>query len=166
MKLSVEGFKRELCNFLHDGERLAVELIQPFINKLQILYNVIEKQQSFRFFSSSLLLIYEGQEPSSERTRGKDFLTSTVTGDNREMDKLEQSCCHSSDMSCESAQRETDAACYPRLDVRLIDFAHTTHSGLSEDRTRAGPDRGCLLGIRSTIQTLEEILKQHIKENS
>lgn len=175
-KLSVKGFKREICNFLHNGRRLAVELIEPFITKLRRLHRVIERQQSFRFFSSSLLLIYEGQEPISDLCEGDSarHLLSSVLCDNEEMIPTKISPCYASASTRKGKRAKTGECCWsgkyhtphPRIDVRLIDFAHTTHSGFSEDRTRKGPDKGCLLGIRSTIQTLEEILKEHTTEGS
>ncbi|XP_058528106.1 inositol hexakisphosphate kinase 3 [Ochotona princeps] len=68
-KLSVEGFRQTLHQFLHDGTRLRTELLGPMLSQLQALLAVIRSQTSYRFYSSSLLLIYDGQQ-LPERTSG------------------------------------------------------------------------------------------------
>uniref|UniRef100_A0A8C0XH29 Kinase n=1 Tax=Castor canadensis TaxID=51338 RepID=A0A8C0XH29_CASCN len=68
-KLSVEGFRQALYQFLHDGTRLRMELLEPILHQLQALLSVIRSQSSYRFYSSSLLIIYDGQE-LPERTPG------------------------------------------------------------------------------------------------
>jgi hypothetical protein len=47
------------------------------------------------------------------------------------------------------------------VDVRMIDFAHTTHQGFHHDRLRSGPDRGYLFGLENLIQMFEEIKDQN-----
>ncbi|CAB3370879.1 Hypothetical predicted protein [Cloeon dipterum] len=61
-ELDEEGFKSALFRFFHNGFHLRSEVIQEVIAKLENLRSVIEKQSSFRFYSSSLLLVYEGME--------------------------------------------------------------------------------------------------------
>ena len=46
----------------------------------------------------------------------------------------------------------------PSVDVRMIDFAHTTFSGyLGDDLVHWGPDNGYLLGLDSLTAILNEI---------
>ena len=46
----------------------------------------------------------------------------------------------------------------PSVDVRMIDFAHTTFSGyLGDDLVHWGPDNGYLLGLDSLTVILNEI---------
>lgn len=59
--LSIEGFREALFQFLHNGKGLRQDLFEPILNKLRSLKAVLEKQASYRFYSSSLLVIYEGQ---------------------------------------------------------------------------------------------------------
>lgn len=59
--LSSEGFREALFQFLHNGKGLRRDLFEPILNKLRSLKAVLEKQASYRFYSSSLLVIYEGQ---------------------------------------------------------------------------------------------------------
>lgn len=59
--LSIEGFRQALHQYLHNGNGLRQDLFEPILNKLRSLKAVLERQASYRFYSSSLLIIYEGQ---------------------------------------------------------------------------------------------------------
>ncbi|XP_029990341.1 inositol hexakisphosphate kinase 1 isoform X2 [Sphaeramia orbicularis] len=61
--LSIEGFRQALYQYMHNGRGLRRDLFEPILNKLRSLKAVLEKQASYRFYSSSLLIIYEGKEP-------------------------------------------------------------------------------------------------------
>ncbi|XP_069420230.1 inositol hexakisphosphate kinase 3 [Ovis canadensis] len=115
-KLSVEGFRQALYQFLHDGTRFRMELLEPIQHQLQALLSVIRSQSSYRFYSSSLLIIYDGQEPPPTP--------------------------HGTNVS--------------KVDVRMIDFAHTTYKGSwNEHTTYDGPDPGYIFGLENLIQILQ-----------
>lgn len=59
--LSIEGFRQALYQYMHNGAGLRQDLFEPILNKLRSLKAVLERQASYRFYSSSLLIIYEGQ---------------------------------------------------------------------------------------------------------
>ncbi|XP_063925745.1 inositol hexakisphosphate kinase 2 isoform X2 [Zophobas morio] len=59
-ELNEEGFKNALCTFFDNGFGLRVSVIQQVISKLEQLRRVIEKQSCYRFYSCSLLIVYEG----------------------------------------------------------------------------------------------------------
>ena len=46
--------------YLHNGDRLRVEVIPPLLEKLLALRDWFEGQSEYRFYGSSLLFIYEG----------------------------------------------------------------------------------------------------------
>lgn len=48
----------------------------------------------------------------------------------------------------------------PLVDVRLIDFAHSTHRGLSDPVSYAGPDQGFLFGLHNLINILRDIAQE------
>ncbi|XP_071451941.1 uncharacterized protein [Hetaerina americana] len=48
----------------------------------------------------------------------------------------------------------------PLVDVRLIDFAHSTHKGLSDPVIYAGPDQGFLFGLHNLINLLRDIAQE------
>ena len=50
----------------------------------------------------------------------------------------------------------------PFVDVRIIDFAHSTHKGFRDDVSHEGPDNGFLHGLKNLVQILDKVLqKQH-----
>ncbi|KAI5757658.1 unnamed protein product [Gulo gulo] len=121
-KLSVEGFRQALHQFLHDGTRLRTELLEPIQCQLRALLSVIRSQSSYRFYSSSLLIIYDGQEPPERTAHG----SSSGGGS--------------------------------KVDIRMIDFAHTTYKGSRDEHTSYdGPDPGYIFGLENLIQILQDI---------
>ena len=74
--LDDEGFYQELRAFLHNGVCFRSDLVPSLLSMVQELRRVIERQGSYRFYSSSLLIIYDGAavtpEPTSngEESRG------------------------------------------------------------------------------------------------
>lgn len=44
------------------------------------------------------------------------------------------------------------------VDVRLIDFAHSTHKGLQDSVEHEGPDQGFLFGLENLSSILEAIV--------
>ncbi|KAL8566794.1 hypothetical protein ACOMHN_005745 [Nucella lapillus] len=58
----------------------------------------------------------------------------------------------------EKARRRMCECCADLVDIRMVDFANTTHAGLSEDAVvYQGPDQGCLLGLGTLIDTFTDI---------
>lgn len=129
-KLSVEGFRQALSQFLHDGIRLRTELLEPILRRLQALLTVIRSQSSYRFYSSSLLIIYDGEPPQTAPA------PQTTQGST-------------------SGSTSGDPA---KVDVRMIDFAHTTYKGSWNERTTyEGPDPGYIFGLENLIGILRDI---------
>lgn len=66
-ELNPEGFYNALHEFLQGETHLRKDIIPTLIEMLCQLKEMIEKQDSFRFFSSSLLVMYDGRiNPSVE----------------------------------------------------------------------------------------------------
>ncbi|XP_076221531.1 inositol hexakisphosphate kinase 1 isoform X2 [Nomia melanderi] len=61
-ELNEEGFKAALYRFFHNGFRLRTLAIEKVVSKLEQLRRAIERQSSYRFYSCSLLIVYEGYE--------------------------------------------------------------------------------------------------------
>uniref|UniRef100_A0A7N6BQT5 Kinase n=1 Tax=Anabas testudineus TaxID=64144 RepID=A0A7N6BQT5_ANATE len=123
--LSIEGFRQALHQYLHNGKGLRQDLFEPILNKLRSLKAVLEKQASYRFYSSSLLIIYEGKAPAAKS-------------------------------DCYSFLPPPPQP--PLVDVRMIDFAHSTFKGFRGDTAvHDGPDRGYVFGLENLVQILESL---------
>ncbi|KAJ2813104.1 inositol polyphosphate kinase kcs1, partial [Coemansia furcata] len=64
-------FQRSLLEFLDNGEVVQAFLIPALLGKLRNLYRAVEQMHGFRFFGSSLLLVYDGyasMQASSQQT--------------------------------------------------------------------------------------------------
>lgn len=162
-RLTTDGVEDTLYEYLHNGYNVRTELMEPIIERLRRLHTMLSKQIAFRFYSSSLLIMYEGADES---------LLMEEDEDSSHMDT------ELSDEACEEPETEEDddslgpieAAApiaspskypkdlSPRVDVRMIDFAHATHQGFNGDRTiHSGPDKGYLFGLENLIRMFERL---------
>ncbi|XP_041080988.1 inositol hexakisphosphate kinase 1-like isoform X2 [Polyodon spathula] len=170
--LSNEGFQLALYQFMHNGSQLRKDLFQPILSKLRNLVAVLEKQASYRFYSSSLLIIYDGKQPGAEpghrpaEPSGLDPSLPTESPAQPPSDPTPLQP-HSHTTPGQSAPAPLPApqhsACPPpKVDVRMIDFAHSTFKGFRDDQTvHDGPDRGYVFGLESLISILEDIQKEN-----
>ncbi|XP_062578576.1 inositol hexakisphosphate kinase 1-like [Saccostrea cucullata] len=118
--LGVDGFKQTLHQFLHNGYELRKDLLDSIIKKLKDLHRQVQSLDTYRFYSSSLLVMYD------VRSQDKDV---------------------------EEASAQSNI-----VDVRMIDFAHSTHSGFQNDTTvHTGPDQGYLYGLKSLIDVFTDM---------
>lgn len=62
--LHVSGFQQALRQFLHNGSRLRTDVLAPLIRRLEELVGILTQQESVRFYTTSLLLIYDGLDLS------------------------------------------------------------------------------------------------------
>jgi len=218
-QLGVEGFREGLIEFLHNGNRLRTDALIPLVEKLLELKAVLQSLDTFRFYTSSLLLIYEGLDPelcgdnepglddalsSGRKTMDVDThpLSPTNTNTTTHFPKLSKSIDNflraksqedptsplgeksllkltststdglsgSAGMAAQSARGSlgsrgstpsTSSLSAESVDVRLIDFAHATHSGLDmghSAKPHAGADAGFIFGLSNLIKELQEIV--------
>uniref|UniRef100_F6ZUQ2 Kinase n=1 Tax=Ciona intestinalis TaxID=7719 RepID=F6ZUQ2_CIOIN len=128
--LTVEGFKRKFVDFFSRGAVSSFRrLVRCTISKLERLREAISKIGNHRFYSCSVLLIYEGQLETEDESQTK--------------------CSNSSTPS------SSPADCPPSVDVRLIDFAHYC---FHDHVVHPGPDGGFLFGIDNVIALLGDML--------
>ncbi|XP_045159739.1 inositol hexakisphosphate kinase 1-like isoform X2 [Mercenaria mercenaria] len=151
-KLTVPEFKESLELFLYDGEKMRLELVDPILNRLQHLYKIVKKQESFRFYSSSLLIMYGGREGipdidiEQDRPDDKESVNSVVDSETQ---------VNSDELNVPTQ----DDNCL--VDVRMIDFAHSTHRGFSDDAPHKGIDDGYLFGLQNLITIFEGIKQRY-----
>lgn len=138
-KLSPEGFRQALRQFLCNGNHLRTDVLEPIILQLKALLSVIRKQSSYRFYSSSLLIIYDGLEHKEN----------IAPLDNHLQGHFQKTNCTT-----------THGTNHARVDVRMIDFAHTTFKGSKCNHTTYdGPDHGYIFGLENLIKILQNILE-------
>uniref|UniRef100_A0A1A7Y7N0 Kinase n=1 Tax=Iconisemion striatum TaxID=60296 RepID=A0A1A7Y7N0_9TELE len=212
--LSPEGFRQTLYQYLHSGKGLRRDLFEPILNKLRGLKAVLERQASYRFYSSSLLIIYEGKEPEGPlvsnpgQNAARPQKTSRAPDPNTQPQPppdapRETDTSQSPDQGSLSSQgpghtappppsphlptksdsfvpRPPSPHSHPNspspalglsslppapvspqpplVDVRMIDFAHSTFKGFRGDTAvHDGPDQGYVFGLESLIQILESL---------
>lgn len=122
----MDGFKQTLHQFLHNGFVLRKDLLDPIIQKLKDLHRHIQSHDTYRFYSSSLLIMYDSSSQDDHPGKG---------------------------LGNDKAGPGSNP-----VDVRMIDFAHSTHSGFQNDTTvHSGPDQGYLYGLKNLIDVFTDM---------
>ncbi|XP_064154538.1 inositol hexakisphosphate kinase 2b [Anguilla rostrata] len=166
-KLTLAGFKEALFQFFHDGSRLRRELLSPVLRRLREMKAVLESCESYRFYSSSLLIIYDGQPPRARHPRHR----GGEEGEEDELSEEEEE--EGPGFPCGGAAaggggggvgvagRSPIGEGSPSVDVRMIDFAHTTCRHYGEDSVvHEGLDSGYIFGLQNLITIISQ-LEEH-----
>ena len=66
-----------MTQFFHNGERLRTDVFPSLLDQLTRLLSVVSQLDSFRFFTSSLLIIYDGVDPGEIDVQVIDFAHAT-----------------------------------------------------------------------------------------
>uniref|UniRef100_A0A671VY86 Kinase n=1 Tax=Sparus aurata TaxID=8175 RepID=A0A671VY86_SPAAU len=182
-KLTLAGFKEALYEFFHDGRRLRQELLSPVLRRLREMQAALEACESYRFYSSSLLIIYDGdppRTPSRPRHRGgeegdEDEPSDEEDEDDEEEEEEEEEGAFgfprsssasgstgvaggSSNSGSSRSSHSTGEASSPEVDVRMIDFAHTTCRHFGEDSVvHEGLDSGFIFGLQNLITIISQL---------
>lgn len=146
-------FQNALTRFLYDGSSDAsvARHIPPLLEKLSKLEAMILNLPGYRFYASSLLMLYDGAHaPSSAHVNGH-YLTHP-----RAKDGHSHRDAHENSYSLRSG-----------IEIRLVDFANcvTAEDKLPEStpcppHNRDGVDRGYIRGLRSLRTYLQRIWKE------
>jgi len=208
--LSVDGLKMTLRQFFCNGLVIRMDVIQSLIRKLTELKTVLERLESFRFYTSSILVTYDGsvnqngshlrcckEESEDIEVKPRNSLSTgsllqlsgrctagmylCAAGRSHSFDDLNQ-CLHirrarkpeglmgfrkrsisfdnvSSLSSSPEGGSNATTLHQPGglVDVKIIDFAHSTHRGLRDSTVHEGPDQGFLFGLDNFINALKEL---------
>ncbi|EFX63240.1 hypothetical protein DAPPUDRAFT_67244, partial [Daphnia pulex] len=140
-RLDADGLRRALVQFFASGGSRRSEIIDAILDRLRLLRLAVEKQETFRFYSSSLLIVYEGCDENPEFLSHPDLYFLNPDAGNVLLD---------------AASSKPDNCWSDCVDVRMIDFAHTTFSGYLglDERVHWGPDNGYLLGLENLTDIL------------
>ncbi|XP_018612277.1 inositol hexakisphosphate kinase 2b isoform X1 [Scleropages formosus] len=160
-KLTLAGFKEALFQFFHNGRRLRRELLSPVLRRLREMKAALEACESYRFYSSSLLIIYDGEPPRARRPchRGGEEGEEDEPSDEEEEGEEGGSAFgyHSGGAAAPSG-RNPGGEGSPMVDVRMIDFAHTTCRHYGEDSVvHEGQDSGYIFGLQNLITIISEL---------
>ncbi|KAG5835812.1 hypothetical protein ANANG_G00247970 [Anguilla anguilla] len=177
-KLTLPGFKEALFQFFHDGQRLRQELLSPVLRRLREMQAALEGCESYRFYSSSLLIIYDGEAPRAQRPRlrgGEEGEEDDLSEeDERRRTRREDEEAGAFGFPCgvrraggsgsspaAGDQPGVRAGGCPLVDVRMIDFAHTTcrHYG-DASVVHEGQDSGYIFGLQNLITIISQ-LEEH-----
>jgi inositol-hexakisphosphate kinase len=126
-------FLRTLHEFFSDGNVLLKDTIQTVLTQVREFSQIISQETRYRFYSSSLLLVFEGH-PSK-----------LIENDGEHKEGSEDSHPNSSTGSKKGR----------RVDIRMIDFARTW-------KLPGGDDDGLSKGFESLISCLEKLLNTTI----
>ncbi|XP_054640776.1 inositol hexakisphosphate kinase 2-like [Dunckerocampus dactyliophorus] len=186
-KLTLADFKEALLQFFHSGRRLRHELLSPVLCRLRDMQAALEACESYRFYSSSLLIIYDGA-PHRKHTRRR---TESGLSEEEEEDEEDEEAeaepemeeedevgvvagaldfprCPSTSGDDSSGGCSNGGSCLshsgprnPVVDVRMIDFAHTTCRHYCEDSVvHEGQDSGYIFGLQNLITIISELEDQ------
>lgn len=187
-ELDASGFYQALSEFLHNGICQRLDVIPSLVEMLKHLRTVIQQQDSYRFFSSSLLVIYDGKQVPDQclmehpTADGREHVVDPSVGGpvqtELEQTKRQNGFCSVSaangldesekragrpreegEVTSEEGSREFNLSAARKLvDVRMIDFAHTTHKGYVHDPVQYhGPDEGYTLGLDTLIAAFQKL---------
>ncbi len=158
--LTVDALIRTLSDFLFNGYRHYIELIPRLIEKLKHLREILSNLDSYRLFSSSLLVIYEGGVETPPTKRNGEVRTEIKSNlkDQEESTTLDPLTTTSDPLGL-----IPDPLCnLGPLEIRMIDFGNVTSEHVTTDPIKYdGPDEGFILGLTSIINLYDEFLTKH-----
>ncbi|XP_020792485.2 inositol hexakisphosphate kinase 2-like [Boleophthalmus pectinirostris] len=156
-KLTLSSFKEALFQFFYSGRRLRHELLSPVLRRLCDMKTTLEDCESYRFFSSSLLIIYDGAAHVEQMHRRTEDRLSEEEDDDEEVHVQNEEYKEAQAGALSFASTETSSTSH-NVDVRMIDFAHTTCKHYGEDSVvHEGQDSGYIFGLQNLITIISEL---------
>ena len=162
---------RKFLNKNEKNDNYRDDVRKMLITKLEELKEELLKHSTFRFYTSSLLVTYDGcnnfevpivngignscdtsiaSQDDDPQTIGDNVSASDANGDpplNNNQKYIQSRC----------SESEESQVISPLVDVRLIDFAHATHSEMNDKAVYDGPDDNFISGISNFISILDEL---------
>jgi len=63
--LSIDEFRLSLIQFIDNGHQKRLDVLPEIIQRLESLYTIINSLLKYRFYSGSLLIVYDGSSQSN-----------------------------------------------------------------------------------------------------
>ncbi|KAJ3218387.1 hypothetical protein HK099_005088, partial [Clydaea vesicula] len=185
--INQQNFTSNLKQFLHDGQKILINLIPVILKKLKNLLKIIKILPNCRFYASSLLILYDGgsldEENEYEKINFKNFNSPEVAEEEDlddskvKMKMIDFAHCISNANLLKSNnnnlnildQNNDTSPQTPLLSTIPSDLSNNPNyaeNGANEDGfikvnyppTTRGPDNGYILGLITLIKSFEEIL--------
>lgn len=153
---TADEFKRSLVAFLDNGSQIRADLLPQLLSELRQLREIVQKLDSFRFFASSLLLLYDGDVSSSSSSSSTTTSTSSSAAEDYSQRSSLVRVCMVDFAHCITRQRSTEIRrralerddCGVGVDLLLMK---------EEQDALNGPDLGYLTGLDTLISLFESL---------
>lgn len=141
-KCDEAGLRDLLRNFFTTSGYLRRDVLVQVMQQVGDLKRRLAKLDQYRFYSSSLLIVYDGLPSYNSRLDSYDS-----DGDDNSMD---------SDKFFSGSSSKHQLA-----RIKMIDFANVTFPGFLNDTTvHSGPDAGCILGLGNLMNIIDELISE------
>ena len=154
-KATEREFRELLVNFFFNHGFLRTDIILKVIDEIRLMRQQLLSLDGYRFYSSSLLIIYEGERKKLFKRENSNSLEADDG----------YSCQDSLD--CETLSYYKRAIECP-VKVKIIDFANSANPENIDDNVyHEGPDSGFLMGLQNLQEILEGLVedeKQNIRK--
>lgn len=157
------AFQDALTRFLYDGvsRSIIVKRIPVILHKLGLLESMIRRLPGYRFYASSLLILYDAEKPDEGNQESKNGTTDDAK---RPQQQQQSSLPDEPDKRKVKFDARHDSS---GLQLKIVDFANciTGEDGVPPN-TRCPPhspkdiDRGYLRGLRTLRMYFQRILKE------
>lgn len=167
-RLEKRAFKKILAEYFHNGQVFRADVIPCFLSRLESLIKIVQCQTTYHFYSSSVLMVYEGDMESAKplrRSSSSDSVQGIGRGDvdckdsphERSTSFCEQSATGDFGVLSSDSKSEISHTCGPDCNVvnfKLIDFAN-----IVKPENDCGRDEGLLKGLTNLHRYLKKFLQ-------
>ena len=143
-------FRELLANFFYNHGFLRTDVIQKVTEAIRHMRQQLTSLHRYRFYSSSLLIIYEGKYQPHHAAKSPET----------EMD--DAYCCHDSLDSSTLTYFKRVIDC--PVKVKIIDFANAANPD-DDSVLHEGPDKGFLMGLENLQEILEGLIEDDRMNN-
>ncbi|TPX72423.1 hypothetical protein SpCBS45565_g00557 [Spizellomyces sp. 'palustris'] len=157
-QINMSNFKQSLLSFLDNGEKYLVGYIPKMLERLKDLHRVVSKMPSYRFYASSLLILYDGAWAQDCGGQDRTSVQLSPSSDDEGRDPTPREV---NMKMIDFANCVANAQTLRRLDdpETVTDDGHRTHP-VPLPPTTKGPDNGYMLGLRTLIRSFEELYRE------